>query len=175
MQSLHPRLKKQLIIMTAIVVGMFAFCYALVPIYSVFCKVTGLNGKTGGQVAPAMLKVDKKRTVTVELLATLNESLPGEFKAEHKKFVVHPGEYVSTNYHVANLTDHPMIVQAIPSVTPGLAAQHVKKVQCFCFKRQPLESRENKDMPLVFTVDPALPTNIHTITLAYTLFDVTEK
>lgn len=175
MPSTAPRLKKQIIIMMAVVIGMFGFCYALVPLYSVFCQVTGLNGKTGGQVAPSITKIDKKRTVTVELLATLNESLPGEFQAQHKKFVLHPGEYVRTTYRIANLTNEPMMVQAIPSVTPGLAARHIKKVECFCFKKQPLASQESKDMPLVFTVDPALPTHIHTMTLAYTLFDVTKN
>lgn len=168
------RLKKQLLIMTAIVVGMFAFCYALVPIYTVFCKVTGLNGKTDGQSQPMITKVDKSRTVTVELLATVNQSLPGEFLALDKKFTLHPGEYVTTSYRVKNLTQQAMTVQAIPSVTPGLAARHIKKIECFCFTKQPLEPLEDKEMPLVFTVDPALPTNIQTITLAYTLFDVTQ-
>lgn len=174
----NPRLKKHLIVMSAIVVGMFAFCFALVPLYSVFCKVTGLNGKTSGKVQPLITKVDKSRTVTVELLATLNGSLPtqkGEFLAKTKKVTLHPGEYVTTSYWVKNLTDKPMIVQAIPSVAPGLAANHIKKIECFCFQRQPLEANQGQEMRLVFTVDPALPTNIKTITLAYTLFDVTQS
>ncbi len=164
--------------MIAIVIGMFAFCFALVPLYSVFCKATGLNGKVDVRPQLTASKVDMTRTVTIELLATLNESLPnekGEFIAQHKKFVLHPGEYVTTSYFVKNLTNHDMTVQAIPSVTPGLAARHIKKVECFCFQRQPLNPLEGKAMPLVFTVDPALPQDIHTLTLAYTLFDVTQN
>lgn len=171
----NKRLKKHLAIMLIVVIGMFGFCYALVPLYSVFCKVTGLNGKTDGQVSSVRMKIDRSRTVTVELLSTLNQALPGEFEAQHKKFTLHPGEYVTTSYRVKNLTAQPMTVQAIPSVTPGLAARHIKKIECFCFKQQPLDAQEEKDMPLVFTVDPALPTHIHTLTLAYTLFDVTKN
>lgn len=172
-KSLNKRIKKQMLIMFAIVVGMFGFCYALVPLYSVFCQVTGLNGKTAGQAQELVTKIDTSRTVTVELLATLNEKIPNEFKAKHTKFSLHPGEYVRTSYWVKNKTNQPMIVQAIPSVTPGLGAKHINKIECFCFQKQPLNPLEGKEMPLVFTVDPALPKNIHTITLAYTLFDVT--
>lgn len=173
MHTANKRIKKQLFIMLAIVVAMFAFCYALVPIYSVFCSVTGLNGKTPGQIKATPMKIDRSRQVTVELLATLNQSLNGEFYAHHKKFTLNPGEYVNTTYWVKNLTPKPMVVQAIPSVSPGLAAQHIKKIECFCFTKQALDAQQGKEMPLVFTVDPALPTHIHTITLAYTLFDVT--
>lgn len=167
-------INKQLRIMLIIVVGMFGFCFALVPIYNVFCSVTGLNGKTNGQVARPVMKTDFSRQVTVELLATLNESIQAEFQSHDKKFTLHPGEYVSTTFRAKNLTDKPMIVQAIPSVTPGLAARHVNKVECFCFMKQPLQPNEERDFPLVFTVDPAVPTSINTLTLAYTLFDVTE-
>jgi len=170
-------IKKQLRIMLFIVVGMFGFCFALVPLYSVFCQATGLNGKTDGKAGKVVMKTDQSRAVTVELLATLNESLPvefSEFQAVDKKFTLHPGEYVTTTFRAKNLTDKPMIVQAIPSVTPGLAARHINKIECFCFIKQPLQPHEEKDFPLVFTVDPALPTSIKTLTLAYTLFDVTE-
>lgn len=170
----NQAVNKQLRLLLIIVVGMFAFCFALVPLYSVFCKATGLNGKTSGQAARPVMKTDYSRQVTVELLATLNESIPYEFGPLDKKFTLHPGEYVTTTFRAKNLTDKPVIVQAIPSVTPGLGARHINKVECFCFVKQPLEPFEEKDFPLVFTVDPALPTSIKTLTLAYTLFDVTE-
>jgi len=172
------RIKKQLLIMVGVVAGMFAFCFALVPLYNVFCQVTGLNGKTNGESQPIESKIDKSRTITVELLSTLNKSLPeqsGEFSTKITKFTIHPGEYITTSYWVKNLTNEPMVVQAIPSVTPGLAARHVKKVECFCFQHQPLASLEGKEMPLVFTVSHELPASIKTVTLAYTLFDVTQN
>ncbi|MCS5710083.1 cytochrome c oxidase assembly protein [Candidatus Berkiella aquae] len=175
-ETANPRLKKQLLIMLAIVAGMFLFCFALVPLYNVFCKVTGLNGKTAPTAQAPVGKVDKSRTVTVELLTTLNHAMPpGEFSGKDRKVTLHPGEYVTTSYRVKNLTNQPRVVQAIPSVTPGLAAKHVNKVECFCFVHQPLNPLEEKEFRLVFTVDPALPAQYHTLTLSYTLFDVTDK
>lgn len=167
-------LNKQLLIMVAAVILMFGFCYALVPLYNVLCKATGLNGKIDLTTVPTITKIDTSRTVTVELLSTLNENMASEFKSQHKKVTLHPGEYVTTSYWVKNLKDKPVVVQAIPSVTPGLAAQHIKKVECFCFTHQNLEAHQGMDMPLRFTVDPALPTSVKTLTLAYTLFDITK-
>lgn len=161
--------------MLAIVVGMFAFCFALVPMYTAFCKVTGLNGKTAGQTTFAGGEIDYSREVTVELLATLHETIPYQFEAKQKKYTLHPGEYITTSYRVKNLMPKEVVVQAIPSVTPGLAARHIRKIECFCFQRQPLMATEDKEMSLVFTVDPELPQDIRTITLAYTLFDVTKN
>ncbi len=176
-ETVKPRLKKHLLIMLAVIVGMFAFCFALVPLYNVFCKVTGLNGKTVGtaQVPVASAKVDMSRDVTVQLLTTLNENISTEFVGKDRKLTLHPGEYVTTSYRVKNLTNKPMVVQAIPSVTPGLVAKHVNKIECFCFVHQPLQPLEEKEFRLVFTVDPAIPQQYHTLTLSYTLFDVTEK
>lgn len=172
----NKRIQKQLLIMCIIVIGMFGFCYALVPLYSVFCKVAGLNGKTVQEAAKIIGKPDKNRIVTVELLTTLNDSLPtqnGEFRAEKHKVELHPGEMITTHYWVKNLMNKPMVVQAIPSVSPGIAASHIQKVECFCFQHQPLNALESKEFSLVFTVDPELPAHIHTVTLAYTLFNVT--
>lgn len=173
----QKKIQKQTLIITLVLVGMFGFCYALIPLYNVFCKVTGLNGKTTNvaQTIDDAQTIDMTRTVTVELTSTLNGNIPYEFHAADKKFKLHPGEYVKTSYWVKNLTNAPMVVQAIPSVTPGLGAKHINKVECFCFINQPLEPGEGKDMTLVFTVDPELPKDIRTLTLAYTLFDVTKR
>ncbi|MGE3320097.1 MAG: cytochrome c oxidase assembly protein [Candidatus Berkiella sp.] len=176
-ETAKPRLKKHLWVMLGVIAFMFAFCFALVPMYNVFCKVTGLNGKTEGsaQTPIASAKVDTSRSVTVELLTTLNVSATTEFAGKDKKITLHPGEYVTTSYRVKNLTNKPMVVQAIPSVTPGLVAKHVNKIECFCFVHQPLKPLEEKEFRLVFTVDPAIPKQFQTLTLSYTLFDVTEK
>jgi cytochrome c oxidase assembly protein subunit 11 len=174
-QDSKTRVNKQLKIMLLVVGGMFAFCFALVPLYSVFCKVTGLNGKTEPTAQKVVQDVDTSRTITVELLATLNQSLPdanSEFRTEKKKFTIHPGEYIHTSFWVKNRTPEGMIVQAIPSVSPGVAAKHFKKIECFCFQHQPLQANEGKDMTLVFTVSPDLPKHVHTVTLAYTLFKI---
>jgi cytochrome c oxidase assembly protein subunit 11 len=169
------RLKKHLIILGFAVLGSFAFCFALVPLYNVFCKVAGTNGKIDGRPQPIIAKVDKNRMVTVELVSTLNKDTQAEFVAQDKKFYFHPGEYVETKYWVKNLTNQPMIVQAIPSVAPGQTAKHIKKIECFCFSRQELGPGEGMWLPLKFTVDPVINKKFSTLTLAYTLFDVTHS
>lgn len=168
-------LKKQLYMMALIVVLMFGFCYALVPLYNKFCQVTGLNGKTNDRPQPLISKVDKNRSITIELLSETNENTPATFKASDKKFTFHPGEYVRTSYKVKNLTNRPMVVQAIPSVSPNQAANHVKKIECFCFQKQYLAPNEEVELPLKFTVDPAMSHKVHQMSLAYTLFDITDK
>ncbi len=158
-----------------IVVGMFGFGYALVPIYDVFCDITGINGKVGSSAAQDVkYEVDKNRQVTIEFITSLNEQAPMIFKVESKKLKIHPGKYYTVNFYAENLTDHDMVAQAIPSITPGLAAEYLKKTECFCFSEQVFKAHEGKTMPVRFVVDPALPERYKTITLAYTFFDNTE-
>lgn len=172
----HALNKRLLLSLSLLAIGMFGFCFALVPLYNVFCKVTGLNGKIDlvTQVEEK-LAVDKTRTLTVELFTTLNQTLAAEFSPRMTKVTLHPGEYVAVAYRVKNITDKPIVVQAIPSIAPGLAARHLKKIECFCFQHQPLHPLEEKELRMVFTVDPALAQEIQTLSLAYTLFDVTER
>lgn len=176
----NPKLKKQLWIMGIVVVGMFAFCFALVPLYNVFCQVTGLNGKTSSMSAgdgfgnlTTKYQVDDSHFVRMSLMTQINENTPAEFTAITKEVSLHPGEVVHTRFLVKNLTDKPIVVQAIPSVIPGIAAQHIKKIECFCFRKQPLEPHETKEMNMIFTLDPALPHKVEEINLSYTLFDIT--
>lgn len=155
-----------------VVAGMFAFVFALVPLYGVICDVTGLNGKASNQKALIVdTTPDLSRTVTVEFLASVNESMPWDFRPSVKRMEVHPGKMYRTSYSARNMTDHAMVGQAIPSVSPGLAATHFKKTECFCFTEQLFQADEERDMPLVFMVDKDLPEDIHVVTLAYTFFD----
>jgi cytochrome c oxidase assembly protein subunit 11 len=158
-----------------IAVGMFGFGYVLVPIYDVFCDITGLNGKTASVAAAETARdVDESREVTVEFVTSLNQAAPMAFRAETYKMKVHPGQYYTVNFYAENLTDKPMIARAIPSITPGQAAEFFTKTQCFCFDEQSFEAHESKTMPVRFVVDPKLPEKYKTITLAYTFFDNTE-
>lgn len=168
----NKRLTTKLLV---IAVLMFGFGFALVPLYNVMCKTLGINGKTSGTAVAENKQIDKTRTVTVEFLATNNENLPWEFHPNVKRVQLHPGEMKKISYFAKNDTNRPMVVQAIPSVTPGLAAQYIKKTECFCFTQQTLKGHASRDMPLLFHLDPHLPKNIHTITLSYTLFDVTNR
>jgi len=175
----QKKIKKHFWILAAIVLGMFLFCYALVPFYNALCKVSGFNGKVeniaDNYQAVNKFKIDKNRSIMVEFMTTLNEQMSVEFSAERPSVMLHPGQLIKTNYRVKNLTDKAIVVQAIPNVMPGLAAQHFRKLECFCFQKQPLGPREEKIMPLVFTLDPILPDKFGTVALSYTLFDITES
>ena len=151
---------------------MFGFGFAMVPLYDVFCDITGINGKTGRIELEEALsqKVDEKRLVTVEFLATVHSDLPWEFRPVVRKIQVHPGEVTEVNYFASNKTDALVVGQAVPSVAPGLAAKYFNKTECFCFTRQALGPGESKDMPLRFVVDPELPEEIRTVSLSYTFY-----
>jgi len=175
MKKSHSKL---LVILTLIVVGMFGFGFALVPIYNSLCKTLGINGKIELKSVAYEAKDAKKvqmREITVEFVATNNGGVPWAFYPKIKKLNVHPGEIARLAFYAENQTSQRMTVQAIPSVTPGIAAKYIKKTECFCFTQQTLNGHEGMDMPLLFHLDTDLPENVKTITLAYTLFDVTNK
>jgi cytochrome c oxidase assembly protein subunit 11 len=158
--------------LAVVVLAMFGFGFALVPLYDVFCQLTGLNGKTGriGPEHALSEKVDAGRMVTVEFLATVNSELPWEFRPVVKKVRVHPGAITEVKYYARNLTGDSITGQAVPSIAPGQAARYFSKTECFCFTRQTLGPRETRDMPLRFVVDPDLPAVIRTVSLSYTFY-----
>ncbi len=167
-------LRRLIMRLVAVVVAMFFFGFALVPLYDLFCDVTGLNGKTNSTAfIPATELVDTSRNVTVQFVATNNEGMPWEFRPEIFKLSVHPGEEIETTFFARNPQRMTMVAQAIPSVSPGRAAAYFHKTECFCFNQQVLEAGGTVDMPLRFIVDRDLPASVNTITLSYTLFDVT--
>ena len=153
------------------VVAMFGFGFALVPLYDVFCDITGINGKTGEQyVSDTPIQIDTSREIKVEFLANLNADMPWEFEPLTRSVRVHPGEASRIEYVARNKTDKDIIGQAIPSVSPGLAAAHFQKTECFCFTEQLLKAGEEKIMPVVFMIDPSVDEDIHEVTLSYTFF-----
>jgi cytochrome c oxidase assembly protein subunit 11 len=169
---------KLIVILTIAVLGMFGFGFALVPIYNSLCKTLGINGKTNPQTIAYegnATNIVTDREVQVEFVATNNSAVPWAFYPKTKKVTIHPGEQVRLAFYAENKTDNKMTVQAIPSVTPGLAAKYIKKTECFCFTQQSLNGHEAMDMPLLFHLDKAIPEDIKTITLSYTLFDLTPK
>lgn len=169
--------KKLLIILVLVTAAMFGFAFALVPLYDVLCNLTGLNGKPANEASTTLATAetaDQSRTVTVQFLASTSAGMPWEFKPMLSSVKVTPGESRTVEFYVKNRSDHTIIGQAIPSVSPGLAATHLKKIECFCFNQQQLEAGSDAKMPLVFYVDPELPKNINTLTLSYTLYNVTE-
>jgi cytochrome c oxidase assembly protein subunit 11 len=157
-------------------VVMFAFVFVvMVPLYNVLCDALGINGKTDGQAYTAVQAgVDESRTVTVQFLASNNAGMPWEFAPTATMMKVHPGAVNDTVFFAHNTQPQAMIAQAIPSISPARAAQYFHKTECFCFRQQPLEGKTSAELPLQFIVDQDLPRDIGTITLSYTIFDITK-
>ena len=159
-----------------VTVAMFGFGFALVPLYDVFCEVTGLNGKTSGQAYETTgAEIDRSRTIKVQFLTTNNDGMRWKFKPTITAIEVHPGELAETVFFAKNPSANEMVAQAVPSVVPFKAAEYFHKTECFCFNQQTLAGGEEIMMPLRFIVDQNLPKDVQSITLAYTLFDVTKK
>jgi cytochrome c oxidase assembly protein subunit 11 len=168
----NRRLVRSLLIMTA---ASFAFGWALVPLYSVFCKVAGIGNAEAKEGAVQVREaVDSNRLVTVEFIADPATVGSFEFKPEVPSMKVHPGKLYDTQFYAKNLTGGRSVAQAVPSISPTVAAQYFHKTQCFCFSPQHFAVGEGRDMPVRFIVDANLPDNVDKITLAYTFYDRTE-
>lgn len=167
---------KMVLKLIVIVIGMFGFGFALVPLYDVFCDVAGINGKTDKTAAVySSVEIDESREVTVEFITRTNTGMPWEFRAETKRVKVHPGELNTVSFYVRNPASSNIVAQAIPSVSPGTAALYLNKTECFCFNQQPLDAGSEAYMPMQFYVDPQIPQEITYLTLQYTLYDVTAR
>ncbi|MCC6708725.1 MAG: cytochrome c oxidase assembly protein [Gammaproteobacteria bacterium] len=151
---------------------MFSFGYALVPLYNVFCTVTGLNGKTGRltEAQAAALPVDESRSVTVEFVTSVDAQMPWDFKPLVNKVVVHPGVETQVEFEVHNWDSGSIDGNAVPSVAPNTVAKYFKKTECFCFTQQTRAAGETRRMPVRFVVDPRLPPEVTVLTLGYTFF-----
>ncbi|MBL0422134.1 cytochrome c oxidase assembly protein [Ramlibacter sp. AW1] len=169
------RMVGKLVVVTA---GMFAFGYALVPIYKHVCEALGINILAvserqvpgGAAKLPANTQVDTSRTITVEFDA--NARGPWQFRPAQRSVQVHPGQLTTVMYEFQNMQDRRMAAQAIPSYAPRQSAAHFNKLECFCFNQYTLEPGEKKEWPVAFIIDPRLPKDVTTITLSYTFFEV---
>lgn len=179
----HGRLVGRLVLVVA---AAFAFGFALVPLYNVLCEATGFNGKTGDKkvirdgigvgglaaASRAPSRIDATRTVTVEFTGTVMPGLPWDMRPLTVSLDLHPGELQQVKYLVRNTSDRTIVGQAVPSVTPGQAAQHFEKLDCFCFAQQTFAPGESRELPLTFIVKPELAKDIRNITLSYAFFSV---
>lgn len=150
---------------------MFGFGYLLVPLYEVFCEITGFGGRTNTVAEQAVEAPDLSREIRIEFVTTVNEYAPWEFAADADSMVVNPGKMYYATFTARNLTSDGKVGQAVPSVAPVSAAEHFKKIECFCFDNQAFMAGEQRALPLQFIVDPDLPEYVDTITLQYTFFD----
>lgn len=178
LQSANKTMVGKLIV---IAIGMFAFGYALIPLYKQICKITGVNilaisekqdasWLASKNSSPANTQVDYSRTITVEFDA--NARGPWSFKPEKNSLQVHPGELATVMYEFQNTQNRRMAAQAIPSYAPKQAQAHFNKLECFCFNQYTLDPGEKKKWPVVFVVDSKLSKDVKTITLSYTFFEV---
>lgn len=157
-----------------VVFAMFGFGFALVPLYDVFCDITGLNGKTNTTAATYQADgIDRSRLVKVQFLSRNAKGIPWQFEPLINEVTVHPGEMKLVKFYAKNESTLDIVGQAVPSVSPGRAAVYLQKIECFCFNSQPLKASEDIEMALQFYIDPELPADISTLTLSYTLYDIT--
>ena len=166
----NRRLTIRLLVVTA---AMFGFGYALVPLYDIVCDITGIGGRTG-VVSEAKAEaggVDSSRVVRVQFVASVSSALRWKFDGPGQPLEAHPGQVYEASFSASNLSNRPVVAQAVPSVSPVGAAAHFDKIECFCFTRQRLEPGETRDMPVRFVVGEEIPRRIGTLTLAYTFFE----
>lgn len=167
-KSGHRSLVGSLLLMTA---AMFGFGFLLVPLYTVFCEITGIRFEiAAADPATIVEEIDPDRLVTVEFLATPDISAPWEFRPTVAKMKVHPGKLYETTYFARNLKGVALTGMATPAISPALATKYFRKTECFCFTPQQFAADEAREMPVRFIVDPELPASIDTISLGYSFY-----
>lgn len=176
--SAHPETattsdNRRLLVKLSIVASlMFGFGYALVPFYKQVCLALGLNSlEPVASKSTENTQVDYTRTISIELDANAHH-MPWHFRPLQNHVTVHPGELTTIEYEVTNTKAEAVTGQAVPSYGPQRAGQYFSKLECFCFSKQTFAAGETRRMPVVFLIDPKIPSDVPTITLSYTFFEV---
>lgn len=173
-KDLEKKNKRIGLIVLAVTCIMIGMSFAAVPLYSLFCQVTGYGGTT--QTADSLPDtVLADRTITIRFNTDIAPDLPWDFKAERHSIKVNPGQKGLISYHAKNHADVPVAGAAIYNVTPLKAGPYFHKIQCFCFEEQILQPDQETAMPVMFYVDPSIADDpalneVKTITLSYTFF-----
>lgn len=152
---------------------MVGLAYASVPLYDLFCRVTGFGGTPGIAAAPSGTVIEREMTVRFD--ASINPALPWRFVPAQPPMRIRVGETTLAFYRAENLAETPTVGTATFNVTPLKAARYFEKIDCFCFTEQRLEAGQSVDMAVSFFVDPAIAEDpnldeVKTITLSYTFF-----
>lgn len=169
--DLKSRINRRLVgRLVVLAVAMFGFGYAMVPLYGLFCDITGLGGRSVQISDNADGVADSDREVQIRFLATTHSELPWQFQPLEKTSTIKLGELSETRYLAMNPTAQDMIGQATYNVVPPEASLYFVKTECFCFTEQLLTSNESREMPVYFFVQPDLPESIKEITLSYTFY-----
>lgn len=160
----------------AVAAGMVGVSFAAVPLYDLFCRVTGYNGTVQrGELAPGATD----RTITVRFAAQTDRSLPWNFRAEQPAMTIRLGEEGLAFYSADNRAETPVTGISVYNVTPEKVGRYFHKVACFCFDEQTLAPGQRADMPVTFWVDPRIAEDpntreVTTITLSYTFYRTLE-
>ncbi len=157
---------------------MVGVSFAAVPLYDLFCRVTGFGGTT--QVGDDTADVVLDRTMRVRFTADTDRNLPWSFRPETRELTLRIGEPALVYYEAVNTSDQPVAGMATYNVSPAKAGIYFVKVQCFCFNEQVLMPGQRMQMPVYFYVDPALAQDVNlddvqVITLSYTFFQAVNQ
>jgi cytochrome c oxidase assembly protein subunit 11 len=158
-----------------IVLSMVGAAYAAVPLYSMFCQVTGFAGTPQRTKTPSSVVLD--RSITIRFDANVGAGLAWRFEPVQKSMDVRLGENALAFYRATNVSDHPTVGTATYNVTPEQSGVFFNKLECFCFKEQRLEPGESVEMPVSFFIDPQMVDdrdgrNVKLIVLSYTFYPV---
>ena len=161
-------------ILTCIVAAMVSLSFAAIPLYNMFCRVTGFAGTTSVAEKPSDTVLD--RTIVVRFDASKDRDMPWDFRPMQREMTIRLGETGLAFFEATNPTDRPIAGQASYNVTPDIAGGYFTKIQCFCFTEQILQPHERADMPVTFYVDPSLiedpqGNRVEVITLSYTMHE----
>jgi cytochrome c oxidase assembly protein subunit 11 len=164
---------KMAINLLAMAAGMLMLAYASVPLYRLFCEVTGYGGTT--RQASAAPQTISERVINIEFNADIDPALNWEFKPGERSHKVKIGEQALTYYVAHNRENYPVKGHAVYNVVPFKAGPYFNKIECFCFTEQTLAAGQKVDMPVSFFIDPAMLNDpdmkdVKTITLSYTFF-----
>jgi cytochrome c oxidase assembly protein subunit 11 len=169
----NRKLVRALLIMTA---GSFAFGWALVPLYDVLCRAAGIgNAEAKAGKSVVQEAVDPAREITIEFIAEPASVGSFDFRPTVASMRIHPGKLYDTEFLARNLTQAAAVAQAVPSISPTGTAKYFHKTECFCFSPQKFTAGETRQLPVRFIVDPALPSTVDKLTLAYTVYDTTQS
>ena len=161
-------------ILTCIVAAMVSLSFAAIPLYNMFCRVTGFAGTTSVAEKPSDTVLD--RTIVVRFDASKDRDMPWDFRPMQREMTIRLGETGLAFFEATNPTDRPIAGQASYNVTPDIAGGYFTKIQCFCFTEQVLQPHERVEMPVTFYVDPDLiedpqGNRVEVITLSYTMHE----
>lgn len=168
-----PGQKRLVWSLAAVTAGMFAFGFALVPLYDTLCRALGINGKVLRSGAIPHSDYATNRDIKVQFLVNRAEGPGWSVEAPVNDLIVRPQETHTLEFLAHNRTDRAITVRAVANVTPSEGAAYLQKTECFCFQEQTIRPAESVAMPLVFFVDGALPESIDTLSLSYTMYETT--